>query len=291
MKKQLYTHIKIFARLLFITSFALSANQTNAQDIGADDIAIDQPEINGEATDDTTLSYDYRYQREYRHYIEIYTSLGHASYVNPHLWNNNDYYALGIRFITEDAEDDSTTREDYTEVEYGETLSKNSPIDGLTRQSVALKFGFGWIFNKKPAATSSFAEFGLGFIAASHFVQGEAAWKSPASEEVYYHQVAYESAFGLSTNPGIYFHAGYGIKIKNRHRLSFYITPVIEGTISVRGITYNDKNNMQSESYYYGAIPKQILYGMAGVRYSYIFQSSWEKVSSDLRRTKIPPPQ
>ncbi len=290
MKKLSSISIKISALIISIASFSLPAQQANAQEIGAD----------SNTNDKTTTSYDYRYQAESTKYFEIYTSFGNAYNADPETWDNNDFYAIGVRFANQDATHIMTNQSDlggnfgnesYLELEYAETSRVISPIDGLTRKSTYGKIGTGWVYTNTAAPTSSFVEWGLGIITVSHSVEGEAAWQSPASETRSYQKVAYENrGMTFSNNPGIYVHAGYGIRIKNRHKLTFYITPVLEGTLSVRATTYNDEDNSQSESYY-GTIPSQIFYGMAGFRYSYIFRSSWEKESRDFRRLKINPPQ
>ncbi len=299
MKKLSSTPIKISALTLFIIAFALPihhapAQELNAQELNAQELnaqELNAQELNAQENDDTTQPYDYHYHADATRYIEIYTSFGNAYNADPETWNNDNYYAIGFRFANQD-KDYRFADATYFGFELAETSKAISPIDGLTRQSAYLKLGGGWIYNNTAAPTSSFVELGLGFITTAHFVQGEAAWKSPESEEIYHHQVAYENrGIAISDDTGVYLHFGLGVKIKNRHKLSLYISPVYEGRLSARSIVDNNEDGSQPESYYYGEIPDRILYGMAGFRYSYIFQSSWEKTSHDIYRSKIYPHQ
>ena len=242
--------IKPFALLIFIASLAFPAHQVNA-----DNSATGEAEINDEAID----------KKEETSYLEVSTSLGYIFYTDPEKWNNNTSYSVAWRHVSTDKY--GTT---YIEFELVETLLATSKIDGLTRNSSYQKIGFGEIYNKSNAPTTFFLSFGMGFINTRHRVQGFAAWQAPVSDEVYVDTVIYQNTgFSISTDSGGYVHLGLGVKINNRHKLSLYIEPILEGAIAARS-DVDDANN--EDLYYYGSIPRRIVNGMVGFRYSYIFE-------------------
>ncbi len=259
--------MKKLVRLLFIASFAFSAHHANAQETGADEPQLYQPIVDENAPEPDALE-----PEEY--YEEISLSFGQISYANPELWNNNGFYSLAWRYANH-------FKSTFIDLEIAVTETQLSSVDGLTRRSNYEKLGYGIIFNKGNTATAFFSEFGLGFIKTKHYVHGSTTWRAPESDEKYEHQVTYENAgpllssfYGNIYNAGFYFHAAFGIKIKNRHKLSFYIHPIYEGPLAVRSSTDSElrhNNEQENTSYYYGEIPDKIVEGMAGFRYSYIF--------------------
>ncbi len=266
MKEPLYISIKIFALILFIASFALPTHSAHAQEISTDKSTKSEAEINQDAIDEAID------KKEETSYNEISTSLGYVSYTDPTLWNNNTSYAVALRHVSTDKYGAT-----YIEFEMAETLPTTSDVDGFRRNSSYQKLGFGEIYNKSNAPTTFFLSFGMGFINTRHRVQGVAAWQAPASDEIYDDTVIYQNTgFSLSTDSGGYVHLGLGVKINNRHKLSLYIEPILEGAIAARS-DINDNNDNENlynneDLYYYGSIPRQIVNGMAGFRYSYIFQ-------------------
>ncbi len=265
MKKLSSISIKPFALILFIASLALPAHQANAQEVD-----IYQPEINEEAIDEVRAV-------KSTEYTEISTSLGYVSYTDPETWNNNTSYSVAFRDVSKGIYE--TT---YIEFEMAETLSATSDIDGFRRNSSYQKLGFGVIGNESNAPTTFFSSFGLGFIRTKHYVRGVNAWRYPESDEIYDDTIIYQnSGLVISDDAGVYVHFGLGIKIKNRHKLSFYIDPIIEGALSARSDVHDANNN--EGLYYYGSIPRQIVNGMAGFRYSYIFPKSWARTSFEYR--------
>ncbi|MCH9845656.1 MAG: hypothetical protein K0U39_09140 [Alphaproteobacteria bacterium] len=265
MKKPLHTPIKIFALLLFIASFGFSAQQANAQETGTY-----QPETNDEVIDEVIAVKSTKYK-------EISTSSGHVFYADPELWNNDQYYSIGFRFVVE--QEKITGFFDFNATA---THSATSPIDGLTRQSQYQKFIFGFSFEENRAATRFFLEYGVGLIKTRHSVQGVAAWRSSESDEIYPHQIIYENAGPFFVNDaGGFVHVEFGMRVQNRHKFSLYIQPIIEGTLTARAGTSYGKNDGDEpgKNYYYGEIPDKIVNGMVGFRYSYILPKSWDRTS------------
>ncbi|MCH9853650.1 MAG: hypothetical protein K0U45_09125 [Alphaproteobacteria bacterium] len=251
MKKQTHIPSKISALLFFIASFASPANQVNAQEIGADKSNI----------------------------LEISTSLAHIAYADPETWNNSISYSLALRLINQSDDNDNFFVDvEIVQFDIGGTNDNNSPIDGLTRNSLYKKIGAGSIFNKTRAETTFFLAFGVGVITFKHYIEGVAAWRYPESNKRYHHRIIYEA------ETGAYMHVEVGFKIQNRHKLSFYITPVLEGRLTASNASdyrtdpdpfeqNSTPYNHQVNPYPYASIPDKIINGMAGFRYSYVFAS------------------
>ncbi|MCH9845657.1 MAG: hypothetical protein K0U39_09145 [Alphaproteobacteria bacterium] len=267
MAKLLQIPALIFGLLLLTVT--ISPHEINAQETGANQ------SITGKSTiDDVITVKSTRYQ-------EISTSLGHVSYADPELWNNDQYYSIGFRFVTE-----QERRTGFFDFNAATTNSSTSPIDGLTRQSQYQKFIFGFASNKNKAATRFFLEYGVGLIKTKHFVQGIAAWRSPESDKIYPHQIIYENAGPFFVNDaGGFVHVEFGMRVQNRHKFSLYIQPIIEGKLTARADIFYGKNDgdKPDKNYYYGEIPDTIVNGMVGFRYSYILPKSWDRTSSERR--------
>ncbi len=263
--KQLHSHIKPFALILFIASFSLPTHHANAQATGVDET------INQEA-----IAIDQKVDTEIKErYGELFISSGYAFHDDPEIWNNNTFFSFGFRSVNGNLQ---SKRKGFIEYEVAGTNQPEGE-DGLIRHSFYQKLGFGYIFNKSRAETTFFSEFGGGLLKSVHFVEGEAAWRAPASDEEYDYHVEYENSGPfLGSHPtGIYLHLAFGFKIENRHKFSFYIHPMYEGPLSATGEinapSDNDDNPYQEEEpYYYGEIPDKITNAMVGFRYSYILQ-------------------
>ena len=266
MQKQLQTSIKNFSLFIFIISLFLLAPQVNAQESVENKEKI--------------------YKSVHARYVEFTISGGYVSQFNPDLWNNNQYYSLGMRFSYQ--ADDGPIG--FTNFEFGGTSSAVSSIDGLTRQSSYQKLGIGRIFNKNSAESGFFAEAEIGLIAVHHTVTGEAAWRAPESDEVYEHQVIYEnSGESLLYGAGTYARVAFGVNIKKRHRLSFYIQPIEEYYLTARSapkIIEKHQGDLE-EPYYYGTIPHSITNNIVGIQYGFVYPSPWTRFSVEHR--SLPP--
>ncbi|MCH9844079.1 MAG: hypothetical protein K0U39_01085 [Alphaproteobacteria bacterium] len=271
MNKLTHIPINISALLFFIASFVLSTHQATAQEIETDlpqlyELKLYQPIVD---------------EKGFHSYT--YIPVGQVSYADPELWANNEYYGFGFRFAELYAVAGA-----FVDYELGATNAVTSQIDGLNRRSDYEKFGVGVIFNQNQSGTSLFFGFGGGLINVSHSVKGEAAWGAPESDEVYDNQVIYQNYTPLlpflllngviPDSTGLYFHVEIGLKIKNRHILSFYFQPIHEGTLAARNnVYYNNASTEPNDNYYYGEIPEKIVESMAGFRYSYVFDNEEEE--------------
>ncbi|MCH9853652.1 MAG: hypothetical protein K0U45_09135 [Alphaproteobacteria bacterium] len=244
MKNLLHIHVNIFVLLLFITSFALSIQHANAQEIGA------QTE-----------------QKKYRAYQEISVSSGNISYAEPDLWNNADYSSIAIRDINQVNDYVSF----FVNLEAAETNGPPSAIDGLVRTSDYQKVGFGYIFNATTQKTTSFMELGVGLIGFQHYIE--------ETDKAGNYRVVYENGIFRNGNTGGYLHVAFGIRINDRLKLSFYAQAVEEGTLEGKGSTSNpvlsDNDANENDKQRPPIPPKKIVNGMAGVRYSLILPSIW----------------
>ena len=253
MKKPSHIPIKISALIIFIASAFFSAHHAHAQEIEYHTNDLNEEE-----------------NIIYNLYNEISLSLGQVSYADSDLWNNNRFYSVAFRKVTQSKDNDIG----FFEFDFGETYPKTPSIDGLTRYSSYQKLGAGFIFNKSPAATTFFSEFGAGLFTIRHYVEGVAAWQSPESDEEYEAQIIYENAGPFLLNElGVYFHLAFGLKVKNAHKFSLYIQSLQEGALTARSNPKYKNPNSRDGAYYYGEIPDRIATTLIGVRYSLLLAS------------------
>ena len=267
--------ISSIAMIAVMLTVTISPKELNAQESGAQEPKLYLPTVDENAPEP---------EKSYKvNYVELYLPIGQVSYADPETWTNNKYYGLGFRVV--ELHDVIGTFFDY---ELGFTNMATSDIDGLKRKSNYEKFGIGFTFNQNQSGTTLFFGLGVGFINVLHSVEGKASWGAPESEtesdEVYETRIIYQnytpllpvlllSGGGLPQESGVYLHVEIGLKIKNRHRLSFYFQPIDEGTLAARNDTsYNTNQSQPNDNYYYADIPDRIVESMAGFRYSYIFE-------------------
>ncbi len=243
MKLQLHTPIKTFALILSIASLALPAHHANAQE-----------------TEKTTIN----------RYSEATLGTGSVSYTDPELWHNDDYHSIGFRWVSDNPQSNITR---FIELEASFTNGETPSKDGLIRSSDYEKLGFGYVFNKSKAETSFFTELAVGVFNVNHYVKGEAAWRAPESDTRSDQRATYQNQGISYAVDSVYLSVGLGVKIKNNHKLSFYIQTMSEGDLSAKS-TANDNDYPDDDYDYHGAIPQDISNGMMGIRYSYLFQST-----------------
>ncbi len=275
MKKPSYLTLFLVVFAVMLTTIQ-APKEINAQEINAQETDADEPQLYLPTVDENAPEPEKRYKVNY---VELYLPVGQVSYADPETWTNNKYYGLGFR-VTEINSDIDL----YFDYELGFTNSATSDIDGLKRKSNYEKFAVGFIANQNQSDTTLFFGLGVGFINVLHSVEGQAAWRAPESDEIYETRITYQNytpllpfvllgGGGLPQEIGVYLHVEIGLKIKNRHRLSFYYQPIDEGTLAARNDTSYNTNQLQpNDNYYYGEIPDSIVESMAGFRYSYIFE-------------------
>ncbi len=245
--KQLHIPIKTLVLLLFIASFAFSTKQVNAEEE----------------------------KKAYRAYQEISVSSGHISYAEPETWNNSQYSSVSLRDINQVNNHISF----FLNLEATETSGQPSDIDGLIRTSDYQKFGFGYIFNASKERTTFFIELGVGLIGFQHYIEEGDDTLQYSENATSEYRVVYENGLLRNDKSGAYLHIAFGIKIKDRHKLAFYIQPVSEGTFEVIGnpreYSSSADDNATNETDNFSPVPDKIVNGMVGIRYSLILPSFW----------------
>ncbi|MCH9853649.1 MAG: hypothetical protein K0U45_09120 [Alphaproteobacteria bacterium] len=182
--------------------------------------------------------------------------------INSQLWNQTYYHFGPLRFTIQPNKESKNQL--LFETEYAVIEKDKSNIDGLSRSSNHAKIGLGWIFNKSLTDTTSFVQFGGGYFSVTHNISGITAWNGADADNRYYDSINYDSQ-------GFYLNFETGIRIKNRHKLSFYISPVFYQK-PLKAERFPSQTSHQEDIYQHHSIPKHIINGMVGFRYSILFQ-------------------
>ncbi|MCH9845660.1 MAG: hypothetical protein K0U39_09160 [Alphaproteobacteria bacterium] len=202
-------------------------------------------------------------------YGELSISSGSMIYTQPETRNHDGYSAVALREYDASAEGKCCT---IFEMEFATTRTETSNSDGLTRKDEYFKTGFGYLFNQSPTPTTFFSTLGTGIIIFNHNVKGVDRWRSD-SDMRYDDNIIYQD-----TN--FYLQVEFGLKMQNRHTLSFYyIKPILQQNL----IAKDTSGSFLGDPLVGGvndsvAAQGNIVEGMAGFRYSFHFASSQKTV-------------
>ncbi|MCH9853651.1 MAG: hypothetical protein K0U45_09130 [Alphaproteobacteria bacterium] len=211
-------------------------------------------------------------------YRELSISSGNMIYTQPETRNHDGYSAVAWREYDASAEGKCCT---FSDTEFARTRTETSNSDGLTRKDEYFKMGFGYLFNQSPTPTTFFSTLGTGIIWFAHNVKGVNRWRSD-SDMRYDDNILYEEL-------NFYLQVEFGLKMQNRHTLSFYyIKPILQQNLIARntsdsflGIALTGGVNDSV------AAQGNIVDGMVGFRYSYIFPSYQKAVPAQPLHAKL----